>query len=83
MRPGVLTTMQEILKLVDGRKTYLVATVAVIYLFGADQHWWTESTRVTEILMFGGLAALRAGMKKPAEPTSPATPTPTPTPPNP
>lgn len=56
--------MQQLLTLIEGRKTYIVVTLAVIYLFGGDQGWWKINESILGILGFGGLASLRSAVKK-------------------
>lgn len=58
------TPIVQILDWLDGRKTYLVAVAAAIYLIGGDIGWWPQNDQVLTLLGFGGLAALRAGMSK-------------------
>lgn len=48
----------------DGKKTYLVAAVALIYLVGSDLGWWPLNQEVLGILGALGLASLRAGVAK-------------------
>lgn len=52
----------------DGKKTYILAAIGVIYIFGGDQGWWNLNEAIAAMLGFGGLASLRAGKTKPAEP---------------
>ncbi len=56
--------MQDALKLLEGRKTYLIAALAFVYLFGGDQGWWAVNSSLLSMMGFGGLASLRAGIKK-------------------
>lgn len=56
--------MQELFKLIDGHKTYLISVVAAAYLFGGTLNWWPVDERILGLLGFGGLAALRGGIKK-------------------
>lgn len=56
--------MQALLTFLEGKKTYVVAAIAVLYLFGGDQGWWKLNESILGILGFGGLAALRSGIKK-------------------
>jgi hypothetical protein len=58
----------------SGKKTYIVAALAVIYLFGGDQAWWTVNTEIMGIFAAAGLATLRAGMTKSAPATTPPAP---------
>lgn len=48
----------------DGRKTYFVALIAVVYLIGADVGWWPLNETILALFGFGGLASLRAGLSK-------------------
>lgn len=56
--------MKDLLAWLEGKRTYLLVAVACVYLFGGDQGWWQVSETVLGLLGFGGLAALRAGIKK-------------------
>ena len=56
--------MQPLLNLIEGKKTYIVAALAVIYLFGGDQGWWKMNESILGIFGFGGLASLRSAVKK-------------------
>ena len=56
--------MQQLLTLLEGKKTYVVAIIAAAYLFGGTLNWWPVDERIMGILGFGGLAALRSGIKK-------------------
>jgi len=49
-------------RFLEGRKTYLIAIVAGVYLFGGDQGWWVVNESLLGILGFGGLATLRRGI---------------------
>src|SRR6266851_1774450 len=51
-------------QLLDGKKTYLVALAAILYVFGAHLGWWTYDDKILDALGFGGLITLRAGIKK-------------------
>jgi len=57
-------TMKAIEQLLNGKKTYLLALVGAIYLFGGDQGWWVISDAILGMLGFGTAAAFRHGMKK-------------------
>ncbi len=54
----------NIQQLLDGKKTYLVAATAILYLTGAVLGWWTFDSRVLDALGFGGLITLRAAVCK-------------------
>jgi hypothetical protein len=45
-----------------GRKTYLIAALGLLYLFGGDQGWWRVSPEGLALLNLLGLAALRHGL---------------------
>jgi hypothetical protein len=45
-----------------GRKTYLIAALGLLYLFGGDQGWWRVSAEGLALLNLLGLAALRHGL---------------------
>lgn len=51
---------------VDGRKTYLLALVGALYVFGSDLGWWPCNDLVLALLGFSGLATLRHGVSKSA-----------------
>lgn len=59
--------MKEVLEFLDGRKTYIVAALGIIYIFGGDQGWWRLNEAIAGMLGFGGIVTLRAGMKKEAQ----------------
>lgn len=53
------------LKLLEGRKTYLVAALGVVWVIvGVCFKWLEVNTAVELLLGFLGLAALRAGVAK-------------------
>jgi hypothetical protein len=54
--------MKTALNWLRGKRTYVLAAVAILYIFGGDQGWWLVSDQVLALLGFGGLAALRAGI---------------------
>lgn len=56
--------MSEFWSKLEGKKTYLLAAAAIVYLFGGSMGWWPVDERVLGILGFGGLASLRAGISK-------------------
>lgn len=56
--------MNALKEFFDGKKTHLVAAVAIAYLFGGDQGWWVINSEILGILGFAGLSTLRAGIKK-------------------
>lgn len=56
--------MQALLTFLEGKKTYVIAALAVLYLFGGDQGWWIINENIMGILGFGGLASLRSAVKK-------------------
>src|SRR5713226_5291722 len=51
-------------QLLDGKKTYLLALAAIVYLLGAHLGWWTLDDKILDALGFGGLITLRLGTKK-------------------
>jgi len=55
--------MENIMNALKGKKTYLVAVVAVSGLFCEMMGFASMPSNFYEILGFGGLAAVRAGMK--------------------
>ena len=55
--------MENIMNVLKGKKTYLVAVVAVSGLFCEMMGFASMPRNFYEILGFGGLAAVRAGMK--------------------
>ena len=56
--------LKVLLDWLDGRKTYLIAMVGVVYVFGSTVGWWPCDERVLGLLGFGGIAALRKGIDK-------------------
>src|SRR5258708_36130060 len=56
----------NIQQILDGKKTYLVALAAIVYVLGAQLGWWTFDDKILDALGFGGLITLRAGVKKAA-----------------
>jgi hypothetical protein len=64
-----MTTEQikVVLEWLDGRKTYLIALIGVLYVFGSTLGWWPCDERVLGLLGFGGLAALRKGVVPPTQ----------------
>jgi len=56
--------LRELATFLDGRKTYIVAAGAILYLVGADAGCWEYNDQVLAICGFGGLAALRKGLNK-------------------
>jgi hypothetical protein len=61
----------NIAQLLDGKKTYLVALAAILYLLGAHLGWWPFDDKILDALGFGGLITLRAGVKKAAAASEP------------
>ena len=55
--------MSDIINVLKGKKTYLVAVIAVGGLFCEMMGFASMPSNFYEILGFGGLAAVRAGMK--------------------
>ena len=55
--------MNDMINALKGKKTYLVAIVAVSGLFCEMMGFASMPSNFYEILGFGGLAAVRAGMK--------------------
>lgn len=55
--------LRVVLDWLDGKKTYLIAACAVLYVVGGDAGWWPVNDSVLTILGFGGLASLRKGIK--------------------
>ena len=55
--------MNDMINALKGKKTYLVAVVAVSGLFCEMMGFASMPSNFYEILGFGGLAAVRAGMK--------------------
>lgn len=71
-----MQTLKSLLAALEGRKTYVLAIVALIYLFGGDQGWWKVNEVILGMLGFGGLATLRAAVGRidgAPEPASTAT----------
>lgn len=63
MSPESWQQFKEALGWLDGRKTYLLAAVAAAYVIGSTLGWWPCDDRVLALLGFGGMAALRQGVK--------------------
>lgn len=57
-----MKTAKRLLDGLKGKRTYILAALAAIYVFGGDQGWWRVSDAVLYLLGFGGIAALRAGI---------------------
>ena len=57
-----MNKVKEILDALKGKRTYILAAAAILYVFGGDQGWWRVSDAVLFLLGFGGMAALRAGI---------------------
>lgn len=68
MRSSLITDLR---KAIDGKKTYLVVALGLIYLFGGDQGWWRVSDQVLAILQLLGLGAIRSGVAKAQPPPTP------------
>lgn len=60
--------MRSLLNILDGKKTYLIALIALVLNIGVHQNWWTvdQMNSINAILAAFGLAALRAGVAKSA-----------------
>lgn len=63
---GAPTAKPGLLAWLDGRKTYLLALVGALYVFGSDLGWWPCNDLVLALLGFSGLATLRHGVSKSA-----------------
>ena len=57
-------TIEYLVKLLQGKKTYIMVFVGAVLYFGADQGWWKISDELLSIIGLGALATLRAGVKK-------------------
>lgn len=57
--------MNDLLKALDGKKTYLIAALLAIAVFAKQIGWIDENTfqALYGALTAGGLATLRAGLK--------------------
>ena len=62
--------MNAIMEFLDGRKTYVIAAVSIVYLAVCQFTKHEPSTEIMGILGAAGLAALRAGVAK-SGPTPP------------
>ncbi len=51
-------------QLLAGKKTYLLALAAILYLLGAHLGWWPLDDKILDALGFGGLITLRAAVRK-------------------
>ncbi len=54
-------------ELLAGKKTYLLALAAIVYLLGAHLGWWPLDDKLLDALGFGGLITLRAAVRKAGE----------------
>lgn len=63
-----IKVLRAVATYLEGKKTYLVAATAAIYLFGASMGWWPEEKRILEIFAVLGLASLRASVAKTTKP---------------
>jgi len=52
------------MKFLKGKKTYLIAVIAAVALFGQLAGLWEVPAELWQGLGIGGLATLRAGVKK-------------------
>ena len=61
-----MSVFNRVQGLLEGKKTYLVALVAVVLNFCVYMNWLTvdQLTQVNVVLGFLGLSALRAGVEK-------------------
>ena len=57
-------TIEYLVKLLQGKKTYIMVFVGAVLYFGADQGWWKISDELLNIIGLGAIATLRAGVKK-------------------
>jgi hypothetical protein len=55
--------MNKLLALFRGKRTYLLAIIAIAYILGADQGWWAMNDEVLTAMGFGGLITLRAALR--------------------
>ena len=64
-----MNTINALLQLLSGKKTYLTSIAIGVLLFGNWQHWWQIPSEVYLALMAAAVAFLRAGVAKgPADP---------------
>ncbi len=55
--------MKRVAELLNGRKTYILAVLGIVYLLGGSEGWWEVREEVLGVLGFGAAGALRMGMK--------------------
>jgi hypothetical protein len=58
--------MEKISSILSGRKTYIIAFIAIVVNFAVYMNWLTvdQLTQVNAVLGFLGIAAVRAGVAK-------------------
>jgi hypothetical protein len=65
--------MQSVLLWLQGKKTYIVAAIALLFNIGVSMGWWVQDDKVWQAIdgIFAalGLASLRAGVTKSASVT--------------
>lgn len=59
-----MNTVQQLLALVEGKKTYLTAGIAFALLFGQWQKWWVLPEEVYGALLTAALVFIRMGVNK-------------------
>ena len=59
--------MKDLLTLLEGKKTYVISTIAFLYVFGSSLKWWPLDPMILTILGFGGLVTARMGAKRDVE----------------
>ena len=53
-----------LMKWLDGKKTYLLACLWMVYKVGVSSGWWPENPTIEALLIGGGAAALREAVEK-------------------
>jgi hypothetical protein len=60
---SMLDRIKPLLASLQGKKTYVIAAAAIVYVLGGEQGWWTVNEQLLVIAGFGGLATFRSGVK--------------------
>lgn len=61
---SILKVLRWLEARLSGKKTYLVAALGILYIFGGDQGWWVVNPSLLAVLGFGGMATMRQGVSK-------------------
>lgn len=55
--------MANLMKWFQGKKTYLMTIVWIVYKIGGSSGWWSENAAIETLIIGSGAVALRAGVK--------------------